>query len=474
MDDLSVTWLIAIQVGFLLLGTIIFQWLYNRWQKSKLLKFKIQLQKLRELLAAQKTQATRHQDEGFLDIESSLSETQERHNTIDNSSDIDTLYSLNAKDKINSLALRHAFLNAEKQAISENSQEKWDALDQNFQKIISTLSLAEFDGVEKERDQYKQELDLLKKELLINTTSIEELEQKKTLIEGLQKNWGDLKQSENSIMPKIVSLIKGSENRNEMAELLKELHTEFEKAGSFLSEETGDTSAEQFAIDFFDETENTEIDSELTDTKNSDSAPHDAESQMNMLTNITNDQTKLIAKLKNQLTELNGDDQLAETIEEVERLNQMMKESEMCIKLLETELDESSNRALQSEKENAELANATQEKDSRISELEANLSQQTTEATQLSQQLEMLENETASLPETPDSPELETDNIELFDDSPTPESTEINAITSNDSVIDFDKIITQKQYEIYELEEKQLAIETRYLQLYQRYQQLVV
>ncbi|MBL4867372.1 MAG: hypothetical protein JKY67_13485 [Pseudomonadales bacterium] len=387
----------------------------------------------------------------FLDIESAISQTQERHMSLGSATNIDSLNSPNTDPKTAALALRYALLNAEKKAQASNLLHRWNILEEQLTKIAADLSSAKTENTEEDLSQHIKDIQALKKELEENTNKIEDLERQKNLLLDLRKNWEDLAQSENTIVPQLVELIEGNKNRDEIAGLLKQLHNGFEQVNGVIAEGSGENATSIVSIEFFDNTEDSTSDADKQE-----------ENQVEMLTNITKEQGELIAKLQGQLDELNQDDLLEQSIEEVDRVNQMMKESESCIQQLEIELHDSSERLTQFEKDHAKLTNQSMEKDDRIAELETNLTQHHVETTQLTQQLDAFENDISSLSEK---------NIELTNQLETtaPDSLAPKSEITNNNVVDLEGIIMQKQYEIYKLEEKHVSIESRYLQLYQRY-----
>jgi len=430
MEDLSYIWLIAIQLAILLVAGNIFQFLFVRYQIKRVNKLKSKLAKLKK-----EGSKPNNTDGAYLDIDEALAHTQTLHSIGNDSSNIDILHPSIKDPTTKALTLRYAMLNAEKEALQSEEEDRWDVLEGKLTGVIAALEAEDSGGATTE------EMQALLKELETIKDENEKLERQKAQFIDLKENWDSLNKSENEIIPQLIELIEGGENRNEIAGLLQELHTGFEDVTGLFFDEDADENEEapeKLDINFFDEDEEPVEMGALAFDENlpsGDSAAA-ANSQVNMLTNITNDQGDLIKKLRGQLIELNMDTELEQTMKELDRLSRMMKESESCVTLLEMELQESSDSIAKLQKEKLKLNSESAEKDDVIDQLRT-----------IRYSLEEESIATQTLDITP------------FDETP----------ESGSNVIDLEKAIAQKQVEIYQLEEKHVNIETRYLELYQRY-----
>ncbi|MDO3384340.1 hypothetical protein QWI17_00655 [Gilvimarinus sp. SDUM040013] len=268
-------------------------------------------------------------------------------------------------------AIRHAILSAETNGDDAPglTNEQWQALGQKLQALFSA---------EEGRSDDAQALENAQKR-------IQNLEKFKKLFFEMEDKWNAARSDAQNYHDQLAGMTEGVEDQEQFEAVLAKYHAVYDGISDSIEEaaDSGSDAAKQ-------ETGETKT---VTVTKPD---PRTTD-QLHALRNVAADQHRLINKLQKQLQDAQTAEQKEVVIQDLQgqlaQQERYVKESETCVKLLESELDTAIKKL--NEYEVAAEASAGDEEE--IKEMRATLHQFTLETKELLKRLEALETENQSL-----------------------------------------------------------------------------
>ncbi|PCJ19239.1 MAG: hypothetical protein COB04_06245 [Gammaproteobacteria bacterium] len=232
----------------------------------------------------------------------------------------------NMAPKLQAIGIRFQYLSAERNALKASLELKdyWQHLEDPLIKLAISLTPEPIEPIAPavpENDICQEELDLLESALREAETKNSELKTYKTAFLDLQKKW-------NATQPNQYALHQQLKSMTDQAENKEQLHAQLDNYQQYFSD-VGDAFAD----------DDTKLSPKQQGTKNFDQ-------NLNALHNVTLEQSRTIAKLKDELEKMKAApgadlEQIEKYAGHTERLESMLNESSTCIELLETELDAS-------------------------------------------------------------------------------------------------------------------------------------
>lgn len=336
---------VAELIGVLLL-ICIFLGMHARTLKSLIAKLQSKLHSLAKELkstkrAYQEMEASIPEPLSYADLlDEQLDGTRQYHLTLDPDQDIVLDLSSTVPLPRQLTSLRHAFLLSEKEAALSSQQPaepNWNVL---HSKLSNLIQFFKSDSNDSDESQLQQ----LQQALASSQQRVDNLEQFKTLFFELENQWHAAQQQADDYQQQIDQAATSSSDTEHLNELLNGYRESFSGIDQIIQAGTNSHGTT------------------LTQVVDRDSKPAPVSDELAHLQSVTANQHRLINELQQRLSVAYSAADKAAIINDLQaQLDtqlQYMSESETCIKLMETELDDAHAKITQLESRQASQAPA--------------------------------------------------------------------------------------------------------------------
>jgi hypothetical protein len=399
-----------------LIGCLLF---FIRGQRHTVANLEAKVLKLRNSLKAVRVQAktAREQlapqtgsssgDFGEL-IEEQISITRNHHLSLSPDRDIVLDIAVDTPLERRAVSLRHAFLIAEKEAwlAAEGKGIDWDVLRGKLGQIIefyeqpTTTVDMDMEALELESeseieapDPENEELKLLRETAENQKRHIENLERFKKLFFATDEKWRTANQQAEQYHQLLLQRSRDLGVDDDYQALLEKYGRVYDEFGASLAADHGHSPARPAPV--------IEIDADKPSVGRMVIANQE---EIQRLRNMAVDQHKMILRLRDELTAAQSEEEkdrvIAELHKQLERHERFLKESDLCTKQLENELDRvhSENHALKKKIQDAKLQSASSpDADEEIEQMTKIIEDFTVQSSEMLTAIEILESECRDL-----------------------------------------------------------------------------